>query len=200
MKIDCRNLACPRPVIETKQAIEKLQVGDSLEIFLNSEVSKNNVLKFLNSLNLETTLIQKGEEFIIQTIKKEMKNLNLNPDDFSCDNNDTRQKNVLFLKTLKVGEGELGENLFVGFLNTLKNLENPPYKILCVNESVLLNCDEEHKAYAAMKELEKMGIEIISCGACLEYFGKSKELKIGTIGNAYEILSELFGKAKIITL
>lgn len=51
-----------------------------------------------------------------------------------------------------------------------------------------------------MKELEKLGVEIISCGACLEFFGKSKELKIGSIGNAYEILNELCGKAKIITL
>ncbi|ECL9128297.1 sulfurtransferase-like selenium metabolism protein YedF, partial [Campylobacter coli] len=51
-----------------------------------------------------------------------------------------------------------------------------------------------------MKELENLGIEIISCGACLEFFNKSKELKIGNIGNAYEILNELFGKAKIITL
>ncbi len=37
-----------------------------------------------------------------------------------------------------------------------------------------------------MKELENLGIEIISCGACLN-FNKSKELKIGNIGNAYEI-------------
>lgn len=28
--------------------------------------------------------------------------------------------NVLFLKTDKVGEGELGQNLLVGFLSTLK--------------------------------------------------------------------------------
>ncbi|MCC3033879.1 sulfurtransferase-like selenium metabolism protein YedF, partial [Campylobacter jejuni] len=70
----------------------------------------------------------------------------------------------------------------------------------CVNESVLINVDENHKAHLAMKELENLGIEIISCGACLEFFNKSKELKIGNIGNAYEILNELFGKAKIITL
>ncbi|EPM8362024.1 sulfurtransferase-like selenium metabolism protein YedF, partial [Campylobacter jejuni] len=31
-------------------------------------------------------------------------------------------------------------------------------------------------------------------------FDKTKELKIGSIGNAYAILNELFGKAKIITL
>ncbi|EIF4286008.1 sulfurtransferase TusA family protein, partial [Campylobacter coli] len=52
MKIDCRNLSCPQPIVETKNALEKLQENEILEIVLNSIISKNNVVKFLNSLNL----------------------------------------------------------------------------------------------------------------------------------------------------
>ena len=190
MKIDCRNLACPKPIIETKNALEKLENGDELEILLNSSVSKNNVMKFLTSLNLAHTCEENGEEFCIKVQKSTC--------ELSFD--ETQNESVLFLKSTKVGEGELGENLLVGFLSTLKSLENRPSKIICVNESVLINTDKNHKAHEAMLELEKFGIEIISCGACLEFFGKTKELKIGTIGNAYTILNELFGKAKIITL
>lgn len=190
MKIDCRNLSCPKPIIETKNALEKLQEGETLEIILNSFISKNNVLKFLHSLNLNPIIDETAQEFYIKVQKKNGSFNEANTHDYS----------VLFLKTDKVGEGELGQNLLVGFLNTLKNLDHAPSKILCVNESVLMNVDENHKAHSVMKELENLGIEIISCGACLEFFNKTKELKIGNIGNAYEILNELFGKAKIITL
>lgn len=189
MKIDCRNLSCPQPIVETKNALEKLHENEILEIILNSYISKNNVVKF-NSLNLNPIVDQNAQEFCIKVKKKNFNFSEVNVHDYS----------ILFLKTDKVGEGELGQNLLVGFLNTLKNLDHAPSKILCVNESVLINVDENHKAHLAMKELENLGIEIISCGTCLEFFNKSKELKIGNIGNAYEILNELFGKAKIITL
>ncbi|EKI5317578.1 sulfurtransferase-like selenium metabolism protein YedF [Campylobacter coli] len=190
MKIDCRNLSCPQPIVETKNALEKLEENEILEIVLNSIISKNNVVKFLNSLNLTPVVDENAQEFCIKVQKKNFDSSEVNIHDY----------NVLFLKADKVGEGELGQNLLVGFLSTLKNLDHAPSKILCVNESVLINVDENHKAHLAMKELEKLGVEIISCGACLEFFGKSKELKIGSIGNAYEILNELCGKAKIITL
>ncbi|TKX34704.1 sulfurtransferase-like selenium metabolism protein YedF [Campylobacter taeniopygiae] len=190
MRIDCKDLDCPKPVVETKKALENLNNGESLEIILNSTISKNNVLKFLNSLNLNPTFKEHQDEIIICVEKKEIDLNQANPNEYS----------VLFLKTDKVGCGELGENLFVGFLDTLKNIKNIPDKIICVNESVLVNTDENHKAHKAMKELENLGVEIISCGACLEFFRKTKELKIGSIGNAYEIVNELFGKAKIITL
>ncbi|HEC1759141.1 TPA: sulfurtransferase-like selenium metabolism protein YedF [Campylobacter lari] len=192
MKIDCRDLACPRPVIETKKALEELKENENLEILLNSQASKENVMRFLKSLNLEFSVKDLDDESIISIVKDgniaqtQEKNL--------------QEYNVLFLKSDKVGEGELGKNLMLGFLKTLKDLPNKPVKILCVNDSVLMNTDCSHMAFEAMKELENLGVEIYSCGACLEFFGKSKELKIGKIGNAYEILNELFGKAKIISL
>lgn len=191
MKIDCRNLACPRPVMETKKAIEELGVNEKLEILLNSKASKENVTRFLKSLNLSVDIKEAEEECVLSVVKKE---------DLCLDECDFKEEKILFLKTDKVGEGELGKNLMVGFLSTIAKLDEKPSKILCVNDSVLINTDQTHMAHNAMKELEKLGIEIFSCGACLEYFDKSKELKIGKIGNAYEILNELFGKAKIISL
>ncbi|MBF7042105.1 sulfurtransferase-like selenium metabolism protein YedF [Campylobacter volucris] len=191
MKIDCRDLACPRPVMETKKALEELSKDENLQILLNSQASKENVMRFLKSLNIEFETKDIEDESIISIKNKMLLQENqYNNDEF----------NILFLKSDKVGEGELGQNLMVGFLKTLKDLDNFPKKILCVNNSVLINTDSSHIAFEAMKELEHMGVEIYSCGACLEYFDKTQELKIGKIGNAYEILNELFGKAKIISL
>ncbi|AJC90279.1 sulfurtransferase-like selenium metabolism protein YedF [Campylobacter subantarcticus] len=192
MKIDCRDLACPRPVMETKKVLEELKENENLEILLNSQASKENVMRFLKSLNLEFSVKDLGDESIISITK--------DSNIIQTQEQNLQEYNVLFLKSDKVGEGELGKNLMLGFLKTLKDLPNRPQKILCVNESVLINVDSSHLAFEAMRELENLGVEIYSCGACLEFFGKSNALKIGKIGNAYEILNELFGKAKIISL
>ncbi|EEL0541554.1 sulfurtransferase-like selenium metabolism protein YedF, partial [Campylobacter jejuni] len=61
MKIDCRNLSCPQPIVETKNALEKLQENEILEIVLNSIISKNNVVKFLNSLNLNPVVDENAQ-------------------------------------------------------------------------------------------------------------------------------------------
>lgn len=128
-----------------------------------------------------------------------MKDKDLSAQTCTLDSSFSNEK-ILFLKSDKVGDGELGANLMVGFLGTLKDLKQNITKIICVNESVLMNVDENHKAFNALKELEKLGIEIISCGTCLEYFGKSQELKIGRIGNAFEILNFIFDKDKVVSL
>ena len=49
MQIDCRNLECPQPVINVKNALETLKIGESLEILLNSKASFENVPRFLTS-------------------------------------------------------------------------------------------------------------------------------------------------------
>ncbi|EOH4563514.1 sulfurtransferase TusA family protein, partial [Campylobacter jejuni] len=69
MKIDCRNLSCPQPIVETKNALEKLHENEILEIILNSYISKNNVVKFLNSLNLNPIVDQNAQEFCIKVKK-----------------------------------------------------------------------------------------------------------------------------------
>ena len=109
-------------------------------------------------------------------------------------------KNVLFLKSDKIGDGELGEKILAGFLSNLKDTPNFPKIIICVNDSVLINTNESHISHVAMKELSNLGVEIINCRTCLEYFGKIDELKIGKIGNAKEILENLCESAKVISL
>ena len=198
-KIDCRNLACPTPVLETKKALESLKIGEKLSILLNSQASKENVLRFLNSQGLKPEFSELKGEFEIVVLKE---NNELSSEkDFACSSDKNAPcKKILFLKADSVGNGELGKKLIVGFLDTLKSADNAPSAIICVNEAVLINTNSEHAAHKAMKELENKGIEVISCGSCLEFYGKTKDLKLGRIGNALEILNLLFDKDKVVGL
>ncbi|MGA1975050.1 MAG: sulfurtransferase TusA family protein [Conexivisphaerales archaeon] len=44
--VDARNEPCPRPILMTKRAIEKAQLGEVVEIVVNDHTSKENVLKY----------------------------------------------------------------------------------------------------------------------------------------------------------
>lgn len=200
-ELDCRNLACPEPVLKSKKALQDLKIGENLSIKLNSLASKENVARFLRSQGFEPALKEKGDdEFEIIVVKDKEPANALNSNDESENYRCESGKKILFLKSASVGDGELGKKLLMGFLDTLKKADNAPSIIVCVNEAVLINTDSEHFAHKAMKELANKGIEIISCGSCLEFYGKIKDLKTGCIGNALEILNLLFDKDKVVSL
>ena len=61
-EIDCRGLACPAPVLQTKQAMEK-DHPEVIEVVVDNEASKQNVSRFMESQNLEVTVMQEGKDF-----------------------------------------------------------------------------------------------------------------------------------------
>ena len=49
-----------------------------------------------------------------------------------------------------------------------------------------------------IQALEAQGVEVVSCGTCLEFFGLKEELKVGSITNMYDIVERQEQAAKII--
>lgn len=102
------------------------------------------------------------------------------------------QGKTIFLKSDKIGEGELGSMLTVGFLKAMIEQKNLPQRIICVNSAVLLTtASNEADITNILKQLEVKGVEIYSCGTCLDYFEKREELKVGVPGNAMDTIAML---------
>jgi selenium metabolism protein YedF len=196
MKIDCCGLACPEPVLQTKKALESLPNDSILEVLVNSVASKENVLRYAQNAGYEARSEEREEgKTIIAIIKG-----------FACNIvEDAKEERfldkTLFLKSDTVGEGELGAKLVVGFLKSTLELPKLPKRIVCVNTAVYLTtADEEAPITQILKQLEAKGVEIYSCGVCLEFYGVDKALKVGKIGNAYGTVEMLFGGEGTITL
>ena len=195
MTLDCRNLGCPEPVLKTKKALEELPNDSVLEVLVNSTASRENVIRFaknngfdvrdeIQGADTKLTII-KGFTCMVTTNKKE--------DEFL--------DKTLFLKDDKVGEGELGAMLIVGFLKSTLELPKLPRQIICVNRGVLLTtADANAPIIQILKEFEKKGVQIYSCGVCLEFYKVQDNLKVGKIGNAYGTVEMLFGGKGTITL
>ncbi len=181
--LDVRNKPCPEPVLETKKAIQTDNFSE-LEIITNSDVSKENISRFLNSMAISFEVSQieneyhfyiKGSQNITETAKNEYK----------------RKQNFIISKNY-LGEGDktLGEILIKSFFHTLNELDELPQTLFFVNSGVYLTVPES-PVLEDIKNLECKGVEILSCGTCLDYYHLKEKLAVGKIGNMYRLLELL---------
>ncbi len=187
MKIDCCGLACPQPVLKTKKALEELEDDSLLEILVNSVSSKENVKRFATKQGYDSRVKELEDGKTLITIIK----------GYECAIIPSKEEKFLnksvFIKTDKIGKGELGNTLMKTFLKTILEFKALPKNLVFVNEGVFLTTkDENLDLIENLKELEIRGVNIYSCGLCLNYYKiPADELKVGEIGNAYDSVDML---------
>ena len=98
-----------------------------------------------------------------------------------------------------MGEGseELGQILMKGFIYALTELDELPSTILLYNSGVKLST-EGSNSINDLKTLQAQGVEILSCGTCLNYYELTEELEVGEVTNMYFILEKMSQADKII--
>ena len=190
MQIDCRNLACPEPVIRTKNALDGLKVGEKLEILVNSIAPKENISRFLKNQNVEFSVLQNGAETKITAVKGESKLELTNFDEFVCEITPKTKKTVVYLNEEYAGSGDVGVSLLAKFLGALLQVEKPEY-VICVNNAVKITTNRAHPSFKPLKDLEAAGVKILSCGSCLEAYKLVGDLSVGEMSNAYEVMQIL---------
>lgn len=191
MQIDCRNLACPEPVIRTKNALEGLKNGEKLEVLVNSIAPKENISRFLKNQNVEFSVEQNGAETKITAVKGESKLELANFDEFVCEITPKNKKTVIYLNEEYAGSGDVGVSLLAKFLGALLQVKNKPEYVICVNNAVKMTTNRAHASFKPLKDLEAAGVKILSCGSCLEAYKLVSDLSVGEISNAYEIMQIL---------
>ncbi|EMG31446.1 sulfurtransferase-like selenium metabolism protein YedF [Campylobacter showae] len=191
MQIDCRNLACPEPVIRTKNALEGLKKGEKLEILVNSITPKENISRFLKNQNVEFSIEQNGAETKITAVKDESKLELANFDEFVCEITPKNKKTVIYLNEEYAGSGDVGVSLLSKFLGALLQVDNKPEYVLCVNNAVKMTTNRAHPSFKPLKDLEAAGVKILSCGSCLEAYKLVSDLSVGEMSNAYEVMQIL---------
>ncbi len=201
IQIDVRDLSCPEPVIKAKKAL--LGVNEhslklhSYEIIGNTPSSKENLTRFLKSEGFEFEMgFGRDEQFMI-ILKGKI------TDKKTKQGKDKIVSKMMLFKSDRVGDGELGGMLVNGFLKSLLNADVLPQKILFINRGVLLTTDNKEvdntEIVEALKELERQGVEIYSCGSCLSYFALTERLKVGMIGNSLESIQNMLISDSLIS-
>lgn len=194
--VDGRGLACPQPVIKTKNALESGNFSE-LEVIVDNKPASQNVKRFAENTGNTVISIQEKNGFfhvIIQPgIDANSKN-DGKPEKMNC-----LEGKIIFITSNKLGKGnnQLGELLMTSFIYTLTELKCKPQKIIFMNSGVKLTI-ENSQALDNLQILEK-DTEILVCGTCLDFFGLKNKLAVGRISNMYEIAETLTGNNKVLT-
>lgn len=185
MNLDCKDLDCPKPVLELKKALEALSDDGIIDLELNSVSSVENCRRFALSQGCTATEEKRPDGVTMMRIVK----------GFGCDvsvetNKDTLLNRTIFVKTDRIGNGELGKKLMNGFLKTTLEFEALPRYIIFVNEGVLLTTQEENNnIIEVLQTLVSRGVTVYTCGLCLSDFGiDPASVRVGEIGNAYDTM------------
>lgn len=183
--IDCKGLKCPTPVINTKKYFDSIEEGRA-EVIVDNEVAKNNICKLADSNGLKYEVLEDGEFFNI-TITKE---------NCGCEVMSFNKETAIIISSDKLGSGDdkLGEALMKSYLFALSESSNLPTNLVFLNGGVKLVV-EESPCLESIEKLSKEGVNILSCGTCLDFYGLKEKLAIGEITNMYTIV-ELMNKSQ----
>ncbi|WP_130805421.1 sulfurtransferase-like selenium metabolism protein YedF [Senegalia massiliensis] len=198
-EIDAREQACPKPVIMTKKALESMDKGE-IDVIVDNEVAKENVSKLSKSMNLEYSVSKDNENFIINIVKGEKDNVKEEEDTNICKPNLFKDTTII-INSDKMGEGndELGKILIKGFIYSLTESLPYPSTLVFYNNGVKLTV-EGSECLEDLKTLEEAGVEILSCGTCLDYNNIADKLSVGGVTNMYTIVEKIKNSTNTITI
>lgn len=192
---DARGKPCPEPVLIAKKAVES--ETEQFELICGSQNSKENVTKFLTKAGATFTMLEFGSEFRFKVTPSQL----IRTEDAPVECNIKKEnKSIIFTADTIGKDEELGKILIKGFISTLPKTSPLPQKIFFVNSGVKLTTTDNQELLEPLKKLQAEGVEIYSCGTCLDFYNLTSELKVGAIGNAFDTLNALLNSNNSITL
>jgi len=196
--LDCRGLACPAPVLQTKEIIERHRPGE-VRVIVDNEAAKQNVSRFLGTQHFEISFEEEGADFhVIGTASGAPLS------DATAEEPGTHQgkkKIMVMVSTDRMGHGddELGLKLMVSFLKTLKEMGDELWRLVFVNNGVKLTISDS-EVLPILKGLEQEGIYILVCGTCLTHFDLLEQKQVGETTNMLDIVTAMQLADKVINL
>lgn len=194
--VDGRGLACPKPVLETKKALEAL-TSEGLITLVDNAIAVENVKKLLTKLNYPFEVSKKEDYFEIK-----ITNTNETSEEEPIKKEESLLNESILFTSNKIGKGDdtLGEILMKGYIYTLSEMTELPKHIMFVNSGVKLTT-KGSESIDDLKALEDRGVEILSCGTCLDYLNiELSDLVVGSVTNMYTIVDNTINAENTITI
>ncbi len=205
--IDNRGLSCPQPVVNTKKTLDdaagSLAAGQSVVSIVDNETALANVQRLVKKAGYQASVEKKKDGIYISIASGEpgepgqpaQSAEHLEYETLTCDCQipSGHQPEVVFLVTsnlLGQGHEELGKLLMTSFFNTFLDGEQFPSKILFMNSGVYLTV-EGSTVLESLSRMAQNGVEILSCGTCLDYYGLKEQLRVGEVTNMYDTVETL---------
>jgi len=204
--IDAKGKNCPMPVIMAKKEIDG--ANNNFVIEVDNKIAVQNLQKLANSQGFMIELKEENEIYKVYFSKgldaagseEKCEECNEIVDNLEVKKRDLGTWSVFIGKDIiGAGNEELGKSLMKMYFYTISEGEDLPKSVLFMNDGVKVPTLNE-QAIEHLKDLEKKGVEILVCGACLNFYGLEENLKVGKVSNMYDITNQMKEASKVITL
>ena len=191
-KLDCMGMACPLPVVNAKKAMEAFEEEGILTVCVDNDTAVQNLTRLAKRYDYAVSSEKKSEQEY--EVRIEVK-----PGKKSDEGEKGRCVTSVVIASECMGNGDdtLGRNLIKSFLFALTNVDPLPDYILFYNSGVLLAA-EGSPALEDLKNLEKAGVKIMSCGICAGNFNVKEKIAVGIISNMYDIVDTQMHSDRIL--
>ena len=194
IKVDALGDACPLPVVKAKKAISELQGAGQVEVLVDNEIAVQNLTKMAQ---------QKGYQYSAEKLEERKYRVlftlgeaeSAPAEQAPVCVPDARTDTVVAISAAVMGEGseELGKTLLKAFVFSLTQQDT----ILFYNGGAALTC-EGSAMLEDLKALEAQGVEILTCGTCLNFYGLTEKLAVGSVTNMYTIAEKLTQAGNVV--
>ena len=189
--------ACPIPVVKANKALQEMQEPGILEVHVDNEIAVQNVQRMAAGKQLEAKSAKLDDHHFVVTVT--VGSAPAADDTPVLCKPDLRGDTVVVVSSDTMGSGseELGKVLMKGFLYAVSQLETLPKTILFYNGGAKITAGES-PSLDDLRSMEAQGVEILTCGTCLDYYGLKDKLAVGGVTNMYNIVDTMNRAARII--
>ena len=184
-EVDARGQQCPIPVVRTKAALREIPEG-TVRVRVDNKTAVENLSNLAKTMKCESSFTANGDDdFEVVITKTEQSDVTAEFDT-TCLIPEGQANRVVAIgkKTMGTGDDELGAILMKGFIFALTQQDILPQTMLFYNGGAFLTC-EGSESLEDIRELEKAGVEILTCGTCLNYYDMADKLAVGQVTNLY---------------
>ena len=202
IKVNAIGDACPIPVVKTLNAIKELKGADVIETLVDNETAVQNLIRMADKKGCKVNAEKiSGNEFkVVIEVGEAALATPVDTENVVCELPKSGKKNtvvVISSKAMGHGGDELGTALMKGFIFALSQQETLPNTILFYNGGANIPV-EGSVSLEDLKNMEAQGVEILTCGTCLNYYGLGDKLRVGEVTNMYSIVEKLTGADLVV--
>lgn len=201
IQVNAMGDTCPIPVVKTKNAIKELgAAGGVVETRVDNEIAVQNLTKMANQKGYGVKSEKLGEHEFRVTMTIGEGAAPIPEDEPTVCAVPAGQKNIVAVVSAGVmgsGDDKLGTALLKSFLYALGQQDVLPRTVLFYNGGASVTC-EGSASLEDLKSLEAQGVEILTCGTCLDFYGLKDKLAVGEVTNMYVIVEKMTGADLIV--
>ena len=195
--LDCRGLACPDPVLRTKEIIDRGNIV-RLSILVDNAAARENVSRFLSWAGYEVSISGEDRNFRVTGTKGEAAACEVAEEPGTL-KQESRVAVLIGTDAMGKGDETLGRKLIVNFIATLKEMGPELWRLILLNGGVKLTV-EGSECLSALTALEKDGVHVLVCGTCLNYFELLEKKLVGETTNMLDIVTSMQLADKVISV